>query len=90
MYARLFRIRLQAALDLQRSAQGLAPEGAESRPPRQPSDAERAAWERLYFAVDPKTGGRLVQDPAYRARCDALRDRIFGTEKRNPSGRIVG
>lgn len=89
-YAKLFRTRLQAALDLQRSAQGLAPERAKFTAPRQPSDYERAAWERRHFAVDPKTGRRLIEDPEYWAGCDALRDRIFGTTRRDPSGRVMG
>lgn len=89
-YARLFRVRLQSALDLQRSALGLAPERSEFTPPRQPSEAEYAAWQRTYFATDAKTGRRLAEDPSYRARCEQLRDRIFGTARRDPSGRVMG
>jgi len=89
-YARLFRTRLDAALALQRSASGLAPEGAAFEAPRVPSKEESAEWEKLFFATDPKTNRRLVEDPAYRARCDVLRDRIWGTRQRDHNGRVVG
>ena len=89
-YARLFRTGLQAALDLQRDARGLAPEGAAFEPPREPSKAERETWEKQYLAVDPKTNRRLMEDPQYAARVNALRDRTFGVRRRDSNGRVMG
>jgi hypothetical protein len=89
-YARLFRTKLDAAVALQRSANGLAPESGPNEAPREVSKEARAEWQRLYFAVDAKSGRRLVEDPAYRAKCDALRNRIFGIRQRDHNGRVVG
>src|SRR5688572_26171584 len=89
-YARLFRTGLQAALDLQRSASGLAPQGSPFEAPRAPTQQERAEWERQYLAVDPKTNRRLMEDPQYAAQVNALRDRTFGVRRRDPTGRVMG
>lgn len=88
-YARLFRMRLQSALDLKRSNAGVELPGGPFVPPHAPSAAERGEWERLYFATN-KAGERLVTvDAAHRAKCEALRDRVFGTARRNANGRAA-
>jgi hypothetical protein len=89
-YARLFRAKLETALELNRSANYMPADGARSYPQRQPSERDRKEWERRYFAVDPVTKVRLVSDPEYRSRVDQLRDRTFGVRRRDHNGRIVG
>lgn len=86
-YARTFRTRLQSALDLKRERDGQALEGTAAEAPRVPTQEERAEWEKLYFATDPKTGRRMMSDDAaYRAKVNAMRDRIFGTTARKQNG----
>jgi hypothetical protein len=46
-------------------------------------------WETLYFAKN-ENGERLMAiDPEYRKRVDALRDKAFGTTRRDADGRAV-
>ena len=88
-YARLFRTGLQAALDLQRDSRGLAPEGAAFEAPRQATKQEQAAWEAKYFAKNEKGERLMAIDPKYATQVNALRDRIWGTRRRDPTGRVV-
>lgn len=49
----------------------------------------RAEWEQMYFARNDR-GERLVQvDAAYAKRVEQLRDRVFGTERRDSNGRRI-
>lgn len=89
-YARRFDTALQAALDLKRSVEGLGPIGSVYSPPRVATNAERAEWERLYFAVNDK-GDRLMSvDREHRRKVEALSAKIFGTARRDTTGRIRG
>jgi hypothetical protein len=43
----------------------------------------------MYFARDDR-GQRLIQtDPAYAKRVEQLRDKVFGTERRDSNGRRI-
>lgn len=49
----------------------------------------KADWEKFHFATNEK-GQRLVEvDPEYRKRSEAMRDRVFGTARRDSNGRVV-
>ena len=49
----------------------------------------RDEWEKAYFARNER-GERLVQvDPAYARKIEAMRDRVFGTERRDSNGRRI-
>lgn len=51
--------------------------------------ATKEEWEKLYFAKN-ENGERLMAiDPEYRKRVDALRDKAFGTTRRDETGRAV-
>ena len=53
----------------------------------------KAEWEAKYFAKyedGPNKGERkMAVDPEYAKEVNALRDRVFGTQKRDQSGRVV-
>jgi len=49
----------------------------------------REDWEKFHFAKNER-GERLVAvDPEYRKRSEAMRDAVFGTTKRDASGRAI-
>lgn len=53
------------------------------------SGPSREDWEKAYFARNDR-GERLVQvDPEYARKVGAMRDRVFGTERRDAMGRRI-
>lgn len=46
-------------------------------------------WNRKYFATNDKGERLMAIDPEYAKEVDALRDRVFGTTRRDASGRAV-
>lgn len=62
------------------------PKGSASAPQAAVSEAD---WKAFHFATNDK-GQRLVEiDADYRKRSEAMRDRVFGTQRRDAGGRVV-
>ena len=51
--------------------------------------ASKENWEKLHFAKNERGERLMAIDKDYAKRVNALRDKVFGTERRDPSGRIV-
>jgi hypothetical protein len=78
---------VEAVESLMRAAQ--PPKFNQANAQQAPIGPSREDWEKMYFARDDR-GQRLVQtDPAYAKRVEQLRDKVFGTERRDSNGRRI-
>ena len=78
---------VEAIESLMRAAQ--PPKFNQANSQQAPTGPSREDWEKMYFARDDR-GQRLVQiDPGYAKRVEQLRDKVFGTERRDSNGRRI-
>jgi hypothetical protein len=78
---------VEAIESLMRAAQ--PPKFNQANAQQAPIGPSREDWEKMYFARDDR-GQRLIQtDPAYAKRVEQLRDKVFGTERRDSNGRRI-